>query len=167
MDSKIIFLKTDFSSSQNYNYNWLFICPFWLDQPIMHFEQAGSTLGYTGIKVKWQLENLLWLWPHFLKVVKLSALRFLLHRHLLHWLEVLRCKVVEVVLQLPNLCLPHFYQGVLHKQSDQYVWTNHISKVIWPCRDFWHWLSKTRNWAEEKAKSWAAVDSYSSSTWSW
>ena len=78
---------------------------------ILHFEQAGSTKTNS----KWQLENLLCLRSHFLKVVKLPTLRFLLHRHLLDRLEVLGGKVVEVVLQLPDLRLPHLDQRVLGK----------------------------------------------------
>jgi len=77
--------------------------------------RPGSTLRLRfNLTVKLTVNvNLLQLWPNFLKVEKLSALRFLLHGHLLDRLEVLGGKVVEVVLQLPNLCLPHLDQRVL------------------------------------------------------
>ena len=97
----------------------------------LHFEQAGSTL-----RLRFNLtvnENLFQLWPNFLKVEKLSALRFLLHGHLLDRLEVLGGKVVEVVLQLPNLCLPHLDQRVLGKQSDQNIFKmSHYGPVSAP-----------------------------------
>ena len=51
--------------------------------------------------------------PYFFKIVKLPPLRFLLQGDFFDRLKMLCCKVVEVVLELPDPGLAHLDDGLL------------------------------------------------------